>query len=723
VADKEIRIRVGASADASVASVFNSVGEQAAKAEARVKKESQEAGGALGGNIKKGAETAARALNKLYDQLAKSRELKGPSLGHLKTFGRDAKRSFDSFSKDFWRTAREADRAASAIDTATKKAADATARNAARMAAVEESAAAKSAAASAKWRAKYFTGVEPGRLGRKGLVGATQSVFGVLGRGIGQAERLGMDLVRGAGIETDPGAYVKSFVDRQALASDIVHSGYIPGAKGANGVRQSASVVQQEAMATATKYAQDPTKVLEGLQKFVAITGDLETGRKVMGDMAKLTLATGSSMEDVVEAAGEISAKIGDIPNKAEVVHSVMRQIAGAGKMGAVEMRDFAGQLGKIAGFASRVGGDVDKNIGEMGLLMQLARQKGGAGSAAQAATSVGQFMETLATPAKLKKYEILTGRSAYTDPGRTKLASPETLILEALKASGGDAVKLHEIFGKSAARVTMGAANVYNAAGGGKAGEQALVAYFDKLRGSVLSLADENQAAAEKMDTAQARAQRFNNALQEVADATLQKVLPALDTLGPGLIEAAKGAGDALIALTPDIVTFGEFLGFFFAKKKPGANAEGQVQTALTLKNLSETGGAISVAELEKAQKLTAQSGQDVLNDREKLGKAQAAQAEGSGALTALEYGSPALALYRLFSDTSEAKAGRESAVSKAEADYQRDQENSIALKETLAQVQRMITAGAIKVEVVNNSKPPVQASHSGTMPVSRDN
>jgi len=54
-------------------------------------------------------------------------------------------------------------------------------------------------------------------------------------------------------------------------------------------------------------------------------------------------------------------------------------------------MRDFATQLGKIAGLAPHTA----DNIREMAILMQEARQHGGAGNAAQAATSVRSFAAT----------------------------------------------------------------------------------------------------------------------------------------------------------------------------------------------------------------------------------------------------------------------------------------------------------------------------------------
>jgi hypothetical protein len=715
----EIRIKVGASADASIESTFQKPGVAAARMANRVAKESAAAGRALALGIASGVKGAvkemnrlhgeAQRFNKLYDQLGASR---GPSNGikGIQTFAKETKKAFDESARAASKYAAEAEKAMARASSATARAAVAQARNERRQQTALGASMAADVEGAQRWKSKYFTGVSPGRMGRLGLIGAARSVFGVVGRGIGFAHRMAADIAHGAGVETDPGAFVKSFVERQAKASDIAHSGYIPGATGPNGQRQNAADIQKEALSVATANAQDPTKVLEGLQKFVAITGDLATGRAIMGDMAKLTLATGSDMQNVVEAAGEVSAKLGDIPDKANVVHAVMRQIAGAGKMGAIEMRDFAAQLGKIAGYASRVEGGIDKNIGEMGLLMQVARQKGGAGSAAQAATSVGAFMETLATPAKLKKFEAITGRNPYTDATKTHLMNPEAILREALHGTGGDVVKLHEIFGKRAANISMGAANVYNEAGGGQKGDTALTEYFDKLRQSVLSLDDENKAAAEQMDTAASRAQVFNNKLQEIADVAIEKLLPVLPNLADGLVAAFGGAVAVMQELTPYLKDFGDFLSEYFKKAKVTPGLPWEISHLNTIAEL----GGVTTEDITTGKKKLSASRQDVLDAKEEAGKKQ----DNASSFGLIWSGNDTLDslvghLLGVKSPQEEANAAK-GRVDKAE-------ETNKGMEEAFDKVMKKVFAGTLKVEVVGGNGKLISDPHEGRAPVSQ--
>jgi hypothetical protein len=360
-------------------------------------------------------------------------------------------------------------------------------------------------------------------------------------------KRIAGDIARGVGLKTDVSSYVQSFTERQKLATDIAASGYQPGAAGAAGVRQDPNVLMAEASKVGKATATDPQQALEGLQKFVAVTGDLETGRAVLGDMAKLAKATGSNLDTVIDAAGEISAKLGDIPDKANVINGVMRQIAGQGKLGAVEMRDFAAQLGKIASLAPQFKGNVQDNIGEMAILMQEARQHGGAANAAQAATGVRNFVATFTKGPRLEALARI-GINPYhtTGTGKGTLKSPEEIIRESLRQTKGDQKQLYgKVFSDQRSQsVVRGFANIYNKAGGGKAGDEAVHAEFERLRKATMSQADVDKAAADAMQTVAAKAQLFQNELQDIADRTATKLIPALERAAPTIEKVADAFG-----------------------------------------------------------------------------------------------------------------------------------------------------------------------------------
>ena len=59
-----------------------------------------------------------------------------------------------------------------------------------------------------------------------------------------------------------------------------------------------------------------------------------------MPKLGKLAKASGSDLGDLADAAGDVSTALGDMApdKKAERIDSIMRTIAGQGKIGAVEI-------------------------------------------------------------------------------------------------------------------------------------------------------------------------------------------------------------------------------------------------------------------------------------------------------------------------------------------------------------------------------------------------
>jgi hypothetical protein len=750
----DIRIRVGASLDASMESVFGSVEKNAQRTRKNVQKEMDALGASIGRGVGKGADKSEREFAKIRASVTKyraeiERDIAKSAAKQAAIEERAAQQSIKSAEKE--EAARE--RLLARRLAALAKTVDREQRLEARRAEQAKTVAARAAArggmlSPSVWNPRIRTSIpNPWNVAISG------------------ARRLAGDLARGAGVETDAGAYVQSYVQRQSLATDIANSGYQRGQKGAAGHLQNAGDIQKEAMQVAMATATDSTKALEGLQKFVAITGDLETGRAILGDMAKLSNATGSSLEEVVDAAGEISAKLGDIPDKANVINAVMRQIGGAGKMGAVEMRDFASQLGKIAGLASRFAGDKGTNIGEMGILMQLARQKGGSGSAAQAATAVTGFVAAMRTPANLKNYEALTGRSAYVDKGRTTLASPEALIMQALASSHGSQPALAKIFSKRAMDVVGGAANIFNEAGGGTKGGEAkgLAAvgeYFQGLRKATLSAAEVEDANARKMASSAALATTFNNTLQTMADDATPKLLGALKDLAPAFIAAAGAITAAIVGITTGGSEASEALGGpsqglmktmgqslwgiaagSFGGDKVNYNLSGASGTIAALNDLSGTGSplddtgrfqlegkkSVSKQELAGFRGKRDEAQNQVATDEEMLDHAlarfnasDAAKAKG-GDWSEIEKGAHQEGAWR----GSEGGKAQQAALD-ARDRLAADKETSAAIAQALERVMQGIFSGGIEVTVKNfpNSTGggPV-ADRSGVMPASRGN
>ena len=680
----DIRIRVGASLDASVDAVFPRVAKAAAKARVDVEREFATK---MPAAMRSGAGKTTAEFDKLASSLKRgSANLLAPGTRSIVDFANQSTQCFRGVQASFTAMARVMER---------------------EMRRVED------------MQARKQLGLDPGGKTGKTIWGSRMPL---LASGIGFAGRLAGDLARGAGISTDAGAYVHSYIERQSLATDIANSGYQPGAKGAAGKLQDSAAIQAEAMKVASATATDPMKALEGLQKFVATTGDLETGRAILGDMAKLSNATGSNLEDVVTAAGDVSAKLGDVPNKAEAIGSIMRQIAGQGKLGAVEMRDFAKQLASVAAAAPQFSGSVEKNIGERAILLQEGRQLGGAKNAAQAATGVRAFVSTMTKGARVKEFSALGISLRNKDGG---LRSAEEIILESLSKTKGNANQLYgKLFTSEQSKVAVrGFETIYNQTKGSDAEKlRAVAAEFDRLRKATMSQSDVEEANARKMQTSAAMVQELNNALQAVADEASAKLLPVMKDIGPTMVTAVGAAATALAALAPVAKLVAQSLGFLVGggpeKITHDVSAvSNDIKELGLLTGFNPGGKEISKKDFARYQADRNNIAERVDQDRETLNEK-------------LKVFNPDDRAKVLAGDTRELEQGAKAGGKKQQEalaaydTYAKDKATSDAMEAAVQRVMQQVFAGTLKVEVVNQPAPgkaPVVADQTGRMPPKR--
>jgi hypothetical protein len=364
--------------------------------------------------------------------------------------------------------------------------------------------------------------------------------------------RAAMGLARSAGVETDLGSIAAKNVNEQTVAQQIVNSGYMPGQRGPNGVLQSQGDILAETRKTSVDTATDRGELLAGLQAFVGKTGDLDLGRRSLADMAKLSRATGSNLADVANAAAEVSNVLGDIPDKAGVTNQIMEQIAGQGKLGAVEIRDLATQMAKLATQATKFKGGAAENIALLGVVAQEAKQRGGATNAAQATTAVTRFVEEFQKPTVLRHLKganrlpfLAHDLNPYADAGNTQLKQAPDLIKEILSATHGDLTKLGAVMPSTIAQKAIGGfAQVYNQTSGSDADKIAAVtAEFERLHEAQLTDAEVSRAFAATMQNSEAASKKFNSQLAATVEQVQGSLLPALKTLAPAILDAAKAA------------------------------------------------------------------------------------------------------------------------------------------------------------------------------------
>jgi hypothetical protein len=380
------------------------------------------------------------------------------------------------------------------------------------------------------------------------ISGSTVSGFGgVVRRGAGVAS----DLARGAGIDLGLGNALQQRFSLEKSAIDLSNASFMPGAAGVAGQRQDPRALMAEAQGAADAAALDVNTAMEGLQAFVGKTGDLATGRAILKDMAILARATGGELNDIVSAAGDVAANLGEVgakfktpEEKARAVASVMAAMAAQGKVGAVEMKDLASQMAKLAASAPQFAGPIEQSMATMGALAQMARAKGGAASATQATTSVQGFVATFGKAARRKE---LKAAGVQVEDKARMLLDPEEIIVNALKATKGSTAGMNKLFmDASAQRVTRGFKNVYNQAEAEKkgSGETAVRAEFSKLKKASMSDMERSDSFQASMKGGEAQTQVLKNQLQKQLGDAVEQVAPQLLALVPAASDAVKAIG-----------------------------------------------------------------------------------------------------------------------------------------------------------------------------------
>ena len=194
---------------------------------------------------------------------------------------------------------------------------------------------------------------------------------------------------------------------------------------------------------------QKAADIMQALQGFVSLTGELKTGRESAGTFATVAAATGSNVGDVSQAAASIYNQFG-LKTKEEM-QDVLASLTFQGKTGAFELKDAASQFQRLAAAGASFGLSGAKGVKTIGGLAQIART--GTGSAAQTTTAIENiFSNLIAKSAILKKQ----GVNVYDKTGKTRDVT-EVLLESIVKSGKGDFEKkgqiLQQVFGDQGIR------------------------------------------------------------------------------------------------------------------------------------------------------------------------------------------------------------------------------------------------------------------------------
>jgi hypothetical protein len=358
------------------------------------------------------------------------------------------------------------------------------------------------------------------------------------------------DVASGAGVDMSIQGGVRRSAELQASAIQLANQERIATGK-TRGAGAFAALGRRVGDATSS----DPGGALDLAARFAAMTGTYDNLEEITPQLASLARASGAKFDEVGRAAGMVFQQLRSQPDAINKTIDVMRTIIGQSAEGAVDMPDYASQLGRVAAGAFKFQGDRGRNIAALSALTQISMERG-ATSAADAARSTSSFVSTLGKGARLEQFEaagvpIYTtdtiGKDGKVQPGelRTQLRPLEDIIKDSFRATGGDIPTLGRMFMDVLGRKgveSLGAE--FQAAGGGEAGIQRIQAVFDRYMRATISKDVEQKNLADIENSTQARAQRFQNELDKVTDNVMSQLLPALEQASPAILKFAEVLG-----------------------------------------------------------------------------------------------------------------------------------------------------------------------------------
>lgn len=598
-----LNIRVGASVDRNLQVAFQPLVDGAKRAKTAIEAETNKAARAVSTNTKKGTKDAEARFRELEAEITGGMK-RGTNAGTaaIVKFAGDAKKNLAQTKRSFAELAAEAEKSLKKIDAAQKKAGSGSLLRRAASGAYE------------------YAGGNDGT--RAGFSRVGRAAMGIGKAAASKAFHLAGTLAHASGVNTGLGEIVHKNTELERDAAYLSNASVMVEDP-RNRKRVSAQTLMAESLNVGEKTGTDANVALEGLREFVGKTGDLQTGRNILEQMAIYSKATGTNLGDMMSASADLSNQLEPGIDKGKALNDLMRGFVAQGHLGAVEIRQLASQMAKI-GAASRTFEGGQHTISQMGAFAQAARGRGGAASASIAASSVMAFTDTFSKGARLGAFQKM---GVNIEGANGRIRDPKKVLIDALVAAqthnGGKIdSNWNKNFGTmfastSARKATKSFEDEFKKAGGGDAGVKAVEAEFDRLQRAMISNEEVMSSFERAMKTNASQAEVFNNAMRKVALQMVADLTPAMISLGKAIIPIAKKLGGVVTTATGD--KQGEIL-------KDAAETDVKEALATTAKQVA--GGQISDATIEENANAAKQA----------LFSKQRAEAELKGEQAALE-------------------------------------------------------------------------------------
>ena len=265
--------------------------------------------------------------------------------------------------------------------------------------------------------------------------------------------------------------------------------------------------------------------------------------------------------------------------------------------------------------------------------------------------------------------------------------------------------------------RAVDGFANIYRQAGGGQAGEAAVIAEFERLKKATIDMAEAEESFRLAMQPAKTQAEVFNQTMRETAMKVQQEVTPALIAMAPAAVAAAQGLAKAVefftgkSAVGAQIQSTGGNVANVIAASKAGIKA-GEVDKGQEAMNQRAIGDAQKLVDAARADTAKVKSENQVTGGDKAMAVlldtffGQSSRVIGK----AVDGGTDSIG-QRMLGKKNEKVMDAESRQAASEAILKQILDANIQLKEAL-------TSGQVKVKTDGPTAGPPGASDSGRQP-----
>lgn len=436
-----------------------------------------------------------------------------------------------------------------------------------------------------------------------------RSTVGVAGRSVGGSVRAIGGLAGGA-LALGGGFAVANAVQSEksfkGASAALANQAY-----GSEGETRSRQQIQQDVESVSTRVGLSTGLGKEGivgaLREFSAISGSVRGGEQMAGFMGKIASATDASPEDVGRTGGQILQALGtrydlsqqDQLDKALVeTQDIMLSMAGQAKVGSIEFKDLATQMGKVMSASGRFAGGMDDIAKTMGGVAQLAIA-GGASSPEEAMTSIMRFSDDLIGNEKRFKKQ---GIDVFADKSKTKLRDPAEIMFEVLQKTGGDLSKVSKLFGIRAMKAFEPFQAAYVAGGSGEEGMKFVRQQLDTMRGAKMTSTELDESAKFRGGQADRQFERaseeFKNAVGKELLPVITKLVPEFSRMIPQIAKAAEAFGKFVGALVDKpISTIGAIIAAKVVADIAAASIGSKVSAALVSAIAGSKGTSAAVA------------------------------------------------------------------------------------------------------------------------------